>query len=87
MKKRGWKQTETVLRSEAKLQSIDENAFLADLEDNVNVANYILFYNPSEATPERYQESYTAFREWIMNSALDMYRVKIQSLIFLSSAL
>jgi transcription initiation factor TFIID subunit 5 len=75
LKKRGFKQTETVLRGEAKLQNVDESAFLTDLEDNVNVANYIMFYNPNEATPERYQESYAAFREWIMNSALDMYRV------------
>jgi hypothetical protein len=34
-----------------------------------------MFYNPAETAPEKYMESYTAIREWIYNSSLDMYRV------------
>lgn len=76
MKKRGLKQTETVLKSELKIQPVEEYALQSELEDSVSVANYILFYNPNESSPEKYQDSYSSFREWIYNSSLDMYRVR-----------
>jgi len=82
LKKRGFKQAENAFKSEAKVQTVEDIAFTTELEDNVSVANYIMFYNTSETAPEKYHESYIILREWIYNSSLDMFRPEILALLY-----
>lgn len=76
LKKRGYEQAAMHLRQESNLQTvpIEQLTSNATLDHDVSVANYIMFYNSSESSPQRYIESYVKLREWI-HSSLDLYKV------------
>lgn len=80
LKKRGYQQAAASLQQESKLQtvSIEQLASNATLDHDVSVANYIMFYNSTESSPQRYIESYVKLREWI-HSSLDLYKVCINN--------
>jgi hypothetical protein len=91
LRKKGYMRAEMTLKEEAGLQSIEGLAHNLHLLNDLNVANYIMFYNPNEQYPSIWSESYASLKEWV-ESSLDMYKVrrnggplcgKIECLIFL----
>lgn len=86
LKKRGFKQAEAYLKQEANLQlastvPVDLLASHSGLDHDVSVANYIMFYNSSESSPIRYQDSYLKLREWI-HSSLDLYKQEMLVILY-----
>ncbi|KAK9759486.1 Transcription initiation factor TFIID subunit 5, partial [Basidiobolus ranarum] len=75
LSKKGYRQTETMLRHEAKVQSLNE-LVATDFtsQDEASVPDYLLFYNEAEqGNPDAYGDSYLSLRRWIENS-LDLYK-------------
>ena len=76
LKKRGYNNSLVHFAQESNLQTIpiEQLTSNATLDHDVSVANYIMFYNSTESSPQRYIESYVKLREWI-HSSLDLYKV------------
>lgn len=79
----GFKQTETLLRQEAKIkqQTLDE---LPPLE---SIPEFLFFHNPKESQdPLAYEKSYASLRQWTLDS-IDFYKVfsKTDSLVWIGT--
>jgi hypothetical protein len=74
LKKKGYARAEQVFREEARVQSIEALAANAHLLADLNVANYVMFYNPAEQHPRIYNDSYRELRKWV-DQSLDMFQV------------
>jgi hypothetical protein len=74
LKRKGYTKTETLFKQEAQIQSLEELAANIQLETDLNISNLLLYYNGRQYSPKRYEESYSAFRNWVYNS-LDLYKV------------
>eukprot|EP00026_Physarum_polycephalum_P004444 Phypoly_transcript_04463.p1 GENE.Phypoly_transcript_04463~~Phypoly_transcript_04463.p1 ORF type:complete len:668 (+),score=124.44 Phypoly_transcript_04463:86-2005(+) len=83
LKKRGYKQAEMHFKQESNLQTVplDQLTSNAALDHDVSVANYIMFYNSTESSPQRYIESYVKLREWI-HSSLDLYKQEMLVILY-----
>lgn len=83
LKKRGYKQAELHFKQESNLQTvpIEQLTSNATLDHDVSVANYIMFYNSTESSPQRYIESYVKLREWI-HSSLDLYKQEMLVILY-----
>eukprot|EP00124_Ichthyophonus_hoferi_P000169 Ihof_evm6s6 gene=Ihof_evmTU6s6 len=88
--KKGYANAQSALRKDSKhVATLDQITFDNLAESEASVTNYVLFYNSSENSPRRYEESYTEIKNWI-EGALEMYRVelaKVQYPLFVHSYL
>eukprot|EP00698_Gefionella_okellyi_P011185 TRINITY_DN2939_c0_g1_i1.p1 TRINITY_DN2939_c0_g1~~TRINITY_DN2939_c0_g1_i1.p1 ORF type:complete len:632 (+),score=114.79 TRINITY_DN2939_c0_g1_i1:172-1896(+) len=50
------------------------------MEDG-ELVNYIMFHSPTEAKPQRYEDSYTHLRAWV-DASLDLYKSELISVLF-----
>jgi hypothetical protein len=83
LKARGYANAAGQLKQESKIQTIEDLASQLRAESDISLPNIIMFHNKQENTPKRYDESYTALRNWVFSS-LDMYKVSdLQSFIFI----
>ncbi|ORY00702.1 WD40 repeat-like protein [Basidiobolus meristosporus CBS 931.73] len=83
LSKKGYRQTETMLRHEAKVQSLNE-LVATDFtsQDEASVPDYLLFYNEAEqGNPDAYGDSYLSLRRWIENS-LDLYKGELKVVLY-----
>lgn len=83
LRKKGYIRAELTLKEEAGLQSIEGLAHNLNLLTDLNVANYIMFYNPNEQYPSIWSDSYAGLKEWV-ESSLDMYKVRPCALLLSS---
>ena len=75
LQKRGYKDAERALKSEAKIQSLSQMALVPHLGADATIADHILFYNESDSDPNALVQGYRLLREWVHNS-LDLYKVR-----------
>lgn len=75
LRKKGYLRADVALKQEAGLQSIEGLTHNLNLLTDLNVANYIMFYNPNEQYPSIWSDSYASLKEWV-ESSLDMYKVR-----------
>jgi hypothetical protein len=79
LRKKGYTKAEQIFREEARLQSLESLAANSNLLSDLNVANYVMFYNPAEQHPRIYHDSYRELRKWV-DQSLDMFQVRPRSL-------
>jgi transcription initiation factor TFIID subunit 5 len=81
LKRKGYIKTEALFKEEAQIQSLEELASNIQLETDLNISNLLFYYNVRENSPKRYEESYSAFRNWVYNS-LDLYKAELMSILY-----
>ncbi|GAB5585488.1 Transcription initiation factor TFIID subunit 5 [Umbelopsis nana] len=84
LQKKGYTQTEAMLRREAASKTIPlsemSNRFRP--QDDPSLSDHVLFYSEAEAgNPDAYDISYKSLRGWIENS-LDWYKPELRSVLF-----
>jgi transcription initiation factor TFIID subunit 5 len=75
LQKRGYKDAEKALLSEAKLQSLSQMALVPHLGADASISDHILYYNEADCDPGALMQGYRLLRDWVHNS-LDAYKVK-----------
>ena len=73
---KNYPRAEAALKDEGAVESVEDMAFRSYASVDTNVANYILFHNPSEG-PASYAQSYAHLKQWIITS-LEVYRVRCE---------
>jgi transcription initiation factor TFIID subunit 5 len=81
LKARGYANAAGQLKQESKIQTIEDLASQLRAESDISLPNIIMFHNKQENTPKRYDESYTALRNWVFSS-LDMYKAELLSVLY-----
>ncbi len=72
----GFKQTETLLRQEAKIKQPQTQDELPPLE---SIPEFLFFHNPKESQdPLAYEKSYASLRQWTLDS-IDFYKVCLET--------
>jgi hypothetical protein len=80
LQKKGYRQTEAMLRREASSKTIPLSEMSSKFrpQDDPSLSDHVLFYSEAEAgNPDAYDISYRSLRGWIENS-LDWYKVYIK---------
>lgn len=83
LQKKGYKNTEVIFREESRLSgTVDQAAFDYKNDQDICVANYILFHNSGEPTNAViYEKAYVELKKWIENS-LDMYKSELDLIMY-----
>jgi hypothetical protein len=80
LQKRGFKDAEKALKSEAKIPAVSQMALVPHLGADASIADHILYYNEVECEPAALVEGYRLLREWVHGS-LDLYKVRTSAAI------
>ncbi|KAI8578790.1 hypothetical protein K450DRAFT_245543 [Umbelopsis ramanniana AG] len=84
LQKKGYRQTEAMLRREASSKTIPLSEMSSRFrpQDDPSMSDHVLFYSEAEAgNPDAYDISYKSLRGWIENS-LDWYKPELRSVLF-----
>jgi LisH len=85
LQKKGYRQTEAMLRREANSKTIPLSEMSSRFrpQDDPSMSDHVLFYSEAEAgNPDAYDISYKSLRGWIENS-LDWYKVcRLHNVLF-----
>ena len=75
LQKRGYKDAEKALKSEAKLQTLTQMAMVPHLGADASISDHILYYNEADCGPTALILGYRKLRDWVHNS-LELYKVR-----------
>jgi hypothetical protein len=76
LQKRGYKDAEKALKSEANIASVSQMALVPHLGADATISDHILYYNEAaDRDPVALVHGYRLLRDWT-HAALDMYKVR-----------